>query len=103
MKLNKSLIGKEVRITWKDPRSVRLRSRFPDTHRDILRGRQSLATWVERGLVEDITDGVLHLQQGMAIDPPGESDQEHEIVYSVVPEELIELIVVLTETQEVHK
>ena len=76
---------------------------FPESHKDIPRGRQTLATWVERGLVEDITEGVLHLQQGVAVDPPFETDQAHEIVYSIVPEELIEHIVVLAETQEVHK
>ena len=103
MKLNKSLIGKEVRIIWRDPRSAKLKSMFPETHRDIPRGRQTLATWTERGLVEDITEGVLHLQQGIAVDPAFETDQTHEIIYSIVPEELIESITVLTETQEVHK
>ena len=103
MKLSKSLLGKVVRITWKDPREARIKSRYPGTHQDIVRGRASLATWTEYGIVEDMTEGVLHLQQGVATDPPGESDQEHEIVYSVVPEELIELVVVLIETQEVHK
>ena len=100
MKLSKALLGKEVRVTWKDPRSARVKSVYPDTHRDILRGRQTLATWTERGMVEDITEGVLHLQQGIAIDPPLETDQSHEIVYSIIPEELIESVVVLIESKE---
>ena len=97
MKLSRSLLGKVVRITWKDPREARVKSRYPGTHQDIVRGRASLATWTEYGIVEDITEGVLHLQQGLAVDPPLETDQAHEITLSVVPEELIESVVVLSE------
>ena len=97
MKLSRSLLGKIVRITWKDPRSARVKSHYPNTHQDIVRGRASLATWSEYGVVEDVTEGVLHLQQSLAIDPPLETDQQHEVILSIVPEELIEAIVVLTE------
>lgn len=97
MKLSRSLIGQQVRIVWKDPRTARLSSRFPDTHSDLPRGRATLATWTEWGYVEDITEGVLHLRQGIAVDPPLESNQQHEVILSIVPEELIEEIYILGE------
>ena len=97
MKLSRALVGKQVRIVWKDPRTARLVSKFPDTHRDIVRGRQTLATWTEWGLVEDITEGVLHLRQGCAVDPPLETDQQHEVQLSIVPEELIEAVAILVD------
>ena len=100
MKVPKSLLGKAVRVQWKDPRSARVKSNFPGTHQDIVRGRASLATWTEHGIVEDITEGVLHLRQGLAVDPPLETDQSHEVTLSIVPEELIELIVPLIDAPE---
>ena len=85
MKLARTLIGKQVRVVWKDPRSCRLVSKFPQTHQDLLRGRQTLATWTEWGRIEDITEGVVHLCQGFAADPPLESDQQHEIALDHLP------------------
>lgn len=100
MKIPKSLLGKAVRIQWKDPRSARVKSNFPDSHQDIVRGRASLATWTEYGLIEDVTEDVLHLRQGLAVDPPLETDQSHEVTLSIIPAELIELIVPLVEAPE---
>ena len=100
MKISKALVGKQVRLTWKDPRNVHLVSKFPQTHQDIQRGRQTLATWTEWGRVEDITEGVVHLCQGLAVDPPLETDQQHELTLSIIPEELIEVVVVLLDSPE---
>jgi hypothetical protein len=97
MKLTKSVVGKVVRITWHDPRTMRLTSHFPDDHRDVPKGRRALAEWVEYGLVEAIDEGVLLLRQSMAHDPPGETNPTHELQYSVVPEDLIDVIAILNE------
>ena len=100
MRLTRQLLNKQVRVTWKDPKEARVGSRYED-HHDIPRGRASLATWVEWGLVEDITDGVLHLRQGRAIDPPLDQDRTYTVVLSVIPEELIEKVVMLVDGEEV--
>ena len=100
MKLSRSLVGKQVRISWRDPRTLRVTSHDTDGHRDVIKGRAALAEWNEWGLVECIDEGVLFLQQSIGIDPPKESDQQHELQYSVVPEELIERVVILVDQPE---
>lgn len=100
MRLNRTLIGKQVRVRWVDPREVTCKTTFPDRH-DIPRGKDLLAIWEEWGKVDDVTDGVLRLLQGVCIDPPNEAHQEHRLTYSAVPEALIESIVVLDDRGEV--
>lgn len=83
MKIGSKYLGKEVRITWRDPvSSERL---------DIAKarkGRAALASWVERGIIDDITDGVVRFIQSEAISP-GDTVAD-EAVFGWVPEELIE-------------
>lgn len=94
MRLSKNLIGKQVRVRWIDPRSLHYTSLFAD-HHDAPKGRDLLATWDEWGFCDDITDGVIRLIQGVAVDPPSESRQQHELTYSAIPEVLIESVTIL--------
>jgi hypothetical protein len=82
VKVPKSIIGKEVRITWIDPiSSDRIKML------DARRGRSALSTWRERGVIDDITDGVVRFLQSEATSP-GE-DRHDEAIMGWIPEELI--------------
>jgi len=90
--ISKRLIGKEVRIYWRDPAGRKMTSRKED-HSDVVKGRAALALWVERGMVEFIDEGVLHLRQSRGEDVFADDDgKEWTLIYSVVPEVLIEKI-----------
>ena len=54
-------IGKIVAIRWKDPSEL---IRNIDT---APKGRAGLATWVEWGLVDDVTEDVLRFRHGEVI------------------------------------
>lgn len=73
-------------------------SKYAD-RRDVARGRKTLATWEEWGMVDSVEEGVLHLLQGIASDPPHETDREDSLVYSVIPEESIETLILLEDRQ----
>jgi hypothetical protein len=85
VKVPKSIIGKEVRITWIDPiSSDRIKML------DARKGRSALSTWRERGVIDDITEGVVRFLQSEATSP-GE-DRHDEAIIGWIPEELITLI-----------
>lgn len=99
MKLTKALLGKQARVRWRDQRSMKVVSGYADRH-DIARGRKTLAVWEEWGVVDSIEEGVLHLLQGIASDPPHETNREDQLTYSVVPEESIESLTILEDKPE---
>ena len=82
MKITKHHIGKEVRITWLDPCSERRNLE----HAPI--GQRALAKWIERGVIDDVTDGVVRFVQSHAFSPGADSPDEGIIGW--VPEDLIE-------------
>ncbi len=82
MKITKHHIGKEVRITWRDPISSVERVE-PEK---ALRGTAALATWVERGVVDDVTEGVVRFRMSECF----ENGKITEATYGYVPEDLIE-------------
>ena len=81
MKLTKALMGKQARVRWRDQRSMSVSSGHSDRH-DIARGRKTLATWEEWGVVDSIEEGVLHLLQGIASDPPHETNRKDELTFA---------------------
>jgi hypothetical protein len=93
MKIPRHLIGKNVRLFWVDPKSLRFTSMDVENHSDVPKGKAGLAKWEERGVIEKIEDGVIYLQQSIGADPPREGMQTHELIYSVVPEVLVERVV----------
>ena len=82
MKIPKSYVGKEARITWRDPAGKRL-----DWHEAKV-GQAALAKWVERGLIDDVTEGVVRIVQSEAYSS-GE-DTPDEGLFGWIPEELID-------------
>lgn len=99
MRLSKALLGKQVRIRWRDQRQFGIQSHHAD-RRDVPRGRKTLAYYEEWGVVDSIEEGVLHLLQSIGSDPPGEDNRSDQLSFSVVPEESIESIIVLEDRQE---
>ena len=99
MKLSKALIGKQVRVRWRDQRQMSCQSKHED-RRDVARGRKTLAYQEEWGIVDSVEEGVLHLLQGIASDPPHEDRRVDELTYSVLPEESIESITLLEDRAE---
>lgn len=94
MKIGRQYLGKMVEFTWKDPNNRRVKKAL------ALRGLAALATWKERGVIDDLTDGVVRIAHSEAAGPnrPNEPD---EMVYSWVPEGLItEITVYVAEKTE---
>lgn len=94
MKVLKTYLGKICQITWRDPISENDRMEIDKA----LKGNAALARWVEYGVVDDITDGVVRFQHSLAYDP-GEN-RPHEALFGWIPEDLIENIVILVPETE---
>jgi hypothetical protein len=82
MRVPKHHVGKEVRITWRDPISTVERFELDKAPK----GTAALATWVERGVIDDITEGVVRFRMSEAYSE-GVLD---EATFGWVPEDLIE-------------
>ena len=93
MKVGKQYIGRHVEVTWRDPGDARV-SVSPGDVVSIPKGRAALATWLERGVITDLTDGVLRIEHSRATPGLAELHQSLEYVFTYVPEELVETIVV---------
>jgi len=85
MRLSRSLLGKYIEITWSDPGDARNTLSDP-TFKP--RGRGCLATWKERGVLVDITDGVVTIEHSHATGAPLLKQPDEECVVYVV-EDLI--------------
>lgn len=92
MKIAKFYIGKEVRVTWKDPIGKR------QDINDARKGQGALAKWVEWGQVDDVSEGVLRIVQSQAFEPG--SEKADECMFGWIPEELIEKIEILVPSHE---
>ncbi len=92
MKVGKQYLGKDVVVTWRDPGSTRVKSHPPGLT-DLPKGVSALATWVERGLLDDLTDGVLRIRHSDGSEPGATTPDEFEMTW--VPEALVERIVVM--------
>lgn len=95
MRVGRQYLGKEVRVTWRDPHQG---DRIPLD--SAPKGKAALATWTEWGRIDDLTDGIVRLVHSEAKNPPYESEPGVEVVPTYIPEELIEDIVVLEPTRE---
>ena len=67
MRLPRSVIGQYVELVWRDPGMLGriLLEKAP-------KGLDGLATWTERGVIDDITDGIVRLIHSIGIDAPGD-------------------------------
>lgn len=94
MKVNKSYLGRMCQITWRDPISENDRMEIDKAPK----GNVALAKWVEYGVIDDLTDGVVRFQHSVAFDPS--EAKPHEALFGWIPEDLIESIVVLVPETE---
>lgn len=88
MNVPKRLLGKIVEVTWADPCEARLAMDAFKT------GRAALATWVEYGIVHDISENVVvvaHSVSRKAGTPDNAAPDE--LSYTAIPEVLIEKLV----------
>lgn len=88
MKVGRSYVGKYVQVQWMDPCFNKV---------SILEspvGRAALATWIERGVVVDITDGIVKIEHSLAAHAGKPVTEPDEHAYTPIPEALIESIVV---------
>lgn len=83
MKVGKHYLHKLCRITWLDP--VSENDRLPVAKAP--RGSSALAKWVEYGVIDDLTDGVVRFRHSESYDP-GDSEV-NEALFGWVQEELI--------------
>ncbi len=91
MNIPRRYIGKFVELQWADPRYYR------SDIKDSPKGRPALATWVERGVLLDITDNVVRIEHSLAM-TEGDAD-EHS--FTAVHEALVERVTVYEPTPEV--
>lgn len=89
MKISRQLLGKLVELTWKDPCEDRVKCHLPNLE-DLPKGRAALATWKERGVIDDITDGVVRLVQSEGHEPGAGKPDEFKCQW--ICEELIEAV-----------
>ena len=88
MNISKRYLGKYVELQWADPCFNKIGiSESP-------RGRAALATWIERGVIVDITDGVVKIEHSVAAHAGKPVTDPDEHAYTPIPESLIESITV---------
>lgn len=90
MRVGKQYLGKFVAVQWMDPNFERV------DFDSVTKGRAALATWVEYGVVHDISDGVVlivHSAASGAGQPPP-PERTDELARTAVHEALIEKITV---------
>lgn len=86
MRIGQKYVGKMVEVQWMDPMFQRIEVR------DSPVGRASLATWRERGIVIDVSDGVVKIEHSSACHAAGSIDSPEEHAFTPIPEVLIERI-----------
>ena len=82
VKVAKALVGRYVEMVWLDP----VGARRVETHQ-ALKGRAGLATWTERGVIDDITEDVVRVVHSEGRSPS--STEVDELTYTMIPEDLI--------------
>jgi hypothetical protein len=88
MNVSKRYIGKYVELQWMDVQFKKV-----EIH-ESPKGRPALATWLERGVIVDVSDGVVKIEHSVAAmaGQPVTDPDEH--AYTAIPESLIESITV---------
>ena len=87
MKVPRRFVGRMVEVTWQDPGARRVPKQNP-----YIKGKAALATWRDRGILDDLTDGVLRIVHSDGYSPGDTASDE--IFATWVPEDLVEAIVV---------
>lgn len=90
VKITRAMVGRYVELAWRDPCRVTLHG---PSEFELYRGRRVLPCWVERGVIDDLTDDVvrlIHSATGRGEDEVGETRLEK--IATFVPAELIERV-----------
>lgn len=91
MRIPKQLLGKMVVLHWLDPTSRTEEIKTRDAS-DLPRGEKGLTKRIERGLLDDLTDGVVRIRHWESL---GEWNNEPDEIYATwVQEDLIRDLVV---------
>lgn len=90
MKIGRQYLNKYVEMVWRDPGEARI---TVSEGVENPKGRGCLATWHERGILQDITDGIVRIEHSHATGAPL-LRQADESVCTYVPEDLIESLTV---------
>lgn len=98
MKIPRSAIGQLAVITWRDPCSAHVKSHTRD-HSDLPKGTAVLATQVERGVIGDVTDGIVRIEHTEGTDSHLVPDPTDDLYCTWVPEGLIEKLVLYVESR----
>ena len=95
MKLTRAHLGKLVEVIWRDPGTGHTKVRTADRS-DGSRGQGALATWRERGVIDNMEDGVARIVHSEGTDASYVIDEEKSVELSCtwVPEALIERITI---------
>ena len=99
VKLRRDHVGKLVELVWRDPCAAHVKSHARDRS-DIPRGLSVLATQRERGVIDDITDGVVRIVHTEGTDSPMVPDPSVDLYVTWVPESLIETITIFAPVVE---
>lgn len=89
MKAGRHYLGRMCRITWQDPVSENDRVVVSKA----MKGNSALAKWIEYGVIDDLTDGVVRFRHSESFDPG--DDEVHEALFGWVQEVLITEILIL--------
>lgn len=106
MRLTKALVGKEIRVTWRDPCSFDVEGADMDFLLSKLRGgREILPTWTERGEVLGVDDNVLVLDHASSRSSPlkDAASNQARVQGSLIPGDLIEHITILEAKIEIDE
>lgn len=93
MKITKAHLGRLAEVVWRDPCSAHVKSHLSDFS-DVPAGLSVLATQRERGVIDNVTDGVIRIVHTIGTDSPVVPDPSTDLYVTWVPEALVESITI---------
>ena len=85
MKVSKKLVGRFVNVEWEDPK-------LETFHGAPVKGRAALAIWHERGVLIDVTEGVIIVEHSRC-----SMDNDLKRMCTWIPESLIRKLTIFKE------
>ena len=91
MKIGRTYVGQEVRLTWSD---TAFNHWNENSMGPLPKGRAALARQIERGMIDDVTEGVVRIVHTETTHPGDSKPGAWSVTW--VPEEVVTDIVVLS-------